>query len=76
MSIKDNGIGRKAAGTIQHAHKEHVSKGTSLIKNRLELMKLEENYTLNIQTIDLENEQGEGIGTKVVMVLPIKEVEG
>ena len=39
-------------------------------------MKLEENYTLNIQTIDLENEQGEGIGTKVVMVLPVKEVEG
>ncbi|HEY1056144.1 MAG TPA: two-component regulator propeller domain-containing protein [Emticicia sp.] len=74
--IEDNGIGRKAAANIQQAHKEHISKGTSLIKNRLELMKLEENYTLNIQTIDLENEQGEGIGTKVVMVLPVKEVEG
>jgi ligand-binding sensor domain-containing protein len=74
--IEDNGIGRKAAGNIQQAHKEHVSKGTSLIKNRLELMKLEENYTLNIQTIDLENDQGEGIGTKVVMVLPIKVAEG
>ncbi|RFS18322.1 two-component regulator propeller domain-containing protein [Emticicia sp. C21] len=73
--IEDNGIGRKAAGNIQQAHKEHVSKGTSLIKNRLELMKLEENYTLNIQTIDLENEQGEGIGTRVVMVLPVKEVD-
>ncbi|RYU93776.1 ligand-binding sensor domain-containing protein [Emticicia agri] len=74
--IEDNGIGRKAAGTIQQGHKGHVSKGTSLIKNRLELMKLEENYTLNIQTIDLENKEGEGIGTKVVMVLPVKEVEG
>lgn len=73
--VEDNGIGRAASKKInQWREKEHNSIGMEVTKERLEILNVTYNRNFNVEVIDLHNEDGDAIGTKVVLYIPI-EVE-
>lgn len=68
--IIDNGIGRKASKEATLGIKKHISKGIQITKDRLErLSKIKQKNA--IQIIDVTDEKGNAIGTKVVILLPV-----
>ena len=71
-SIMDNGIGRDKAEEHNNVSKEkyHTSTALVVIQERLELMK-EEIDIQTLEIIDLYDENGVGIGTKVIVRIPI-----
>ena len=68
--IEDNGIGRDKAATFK-ACKEHTSVGMLITTQRLQ--KLHSNEYLGIQNeiIDLKDNEGNAVGTRVIVYLPI-----
>lgn len=66
--VEDNGIGRKASEKIQK-NKQHESKATEIIADRLKLFDKE----TTIQYIDLE-QNNKATGTKVIITIPIKTI--
>lgn len=73
--VEDNGIGRAASKKInQWREKEHNSIGMEVTKERLEILNVTYNRNFNVEVIDLHNEDGDAIGTRVVLYIPI-EVE-
>jgi len=68
--IEDNGVGRKIILTSGNGSKEK-SLAIDFIKQRLNLMNQMQgaNYTLEI--IDKEDDQGQSMGTKVILNIPI-----
>lgn len=70
--IRDNGIGREAAGKNQQASNEpqHVSRGFSVTKERLDL--LSTNSTGHqVRMVDLYGDDGSVIGTEVQLFIPL-----
>ena len=70
--IEDNGIGRKKAA--EHKSKErirHKSKGTEIVKRRLELLNLKSRQKISCETIDLEENNAQRSGTLVQLEIPI-----
>ncbi len=68
--IEDNGVGRKQASGNKPISK-HKSTGIMVTKKRLEQIVFETKQSGGIEIIDLKNENGKPIGTKVVMKIPI-----
>jgi ligand-binding sensor domain-containing protein len=71
-AIEDNGVGRKTA--LLHKSRnpiEYQSKGISLTMDRLEMMNRSLSRPITIEILDLQNEQGEGAGTRVIVRLPV-----
>lgn len=73
MEITDNGIGRQEAGLRNKKHTHHTSMGTTLSKERLELMEQTLNLKTDIQYIDLTDDTGVANGTRVVITLKQKQ---
>ncbi len=68
--ITDNGIGRKKSAEYKDSLKKHKSKGLEITKERL--IRLSNGEIQDpIEFIDLYDEQGNAIGTKVLIHLPI-----
>lgn len=70
--IKDNGIGRQQSALMNKKHKQHISKGMTLIEKRLQILKQqtgEEKTSLNIT--DLFTPSNEPAGTSVEIILPL-----
>lgn len=67
--VEDNGIGRKAAGE-KNKNKEYESKASQIIKERLELFDIKS----AISYIDLIDNNGNAIGTRVLVKLPLKNI--
>ncbi len=68
--VIDNGIGRKQSEKFKNKLHKHKSKGIDITKERLKrLSKIPQNDS--IQIIDLEDENGEALGTMVKIHLPI-----
>jgi len=65
--VSDNGQGRKAATDLKRKHK---SLGTKITEERLKALKDEE---VKVKIIDLKDEAGNPLGTRVEVVLPIVE---
>ncbi len=66
--IEDNGIGRENAAIISGAKKEmHSSTGTLIIKDKIEALKLYYNYDLSSETLDIKDDNGNAVGTKVIL---------
>ena len=77
-TVQDNGIGRKKAKEIkdkEKAYLNHRSKGTSITEDRLRLLHnsrfVEKVFVF---TSDLTNDKEEVSGTKVEILIPIKEI--
>ncbi len=71
-SVTDNGIGRKKAEEINKNSKETYHKSTALIvtQERLDLLKEDKNIQ-SLEIVDLYDEGGEAIGTKVVVRITV-----
>ena len=71
--VEDNGIGRVAAGkrkTNRNTYKR--SMGTSITQNRIDLTRELYNIKTNVEFIDLYNENGEAVGTRVLLSIPMQ----
>lgn len=68
--ITDNGIGREAAKKLRALKpKEHQSVGVMLTKERLEI--INKSHPVSMEIIDLQDEAGQAIGTKVILFIKI-----
>ncbi len=69
-SVKDNGIGREAAGRLGGQNgKTHTSKGLQLVNKRLELLRQQYNQPFEVSIHDVEELDGSVAGTEVKLLL-------
>jgi len=67
-TIEDNGIGRKKAGEIKAERRmKQKSVGMSITKERLGIIS---NNDSNVKVLDLKNNEGNAMGTKVIIKIP------
>ena len=74
--IEDNGVGRKIA--LSHKSKtpiEYQSKGISLTTDRVELMNKHTALPISIHIYDLEDGNGVGTGTRVIISFPLQQTD-
>jgi ligand-binding sensor domain-containing protein len=70
--IEDNGIGReKAASYKTDEHIEYQSKGMSLTAERIELMNTLYGEGIGVDVLDLKDEAGQPLGTRVTLKFPL-----
>lgn len=70
--IIDNGIGRKKSKEIQAKRSRfHKSFADNATQERLDLLNFEKEEKIGVQMIDLQNKEKIGIGTKVIITIPI-----
>ena len=70
--IEDDGIGREASLKFTSARKKR-SVGMQLTRERLELMKQELGIDISVKIIDLKDEVGNSLGTRVELLIPFEE---
>jgi sensor histidine kinase YesM len=71
-SVTDNGIGRAAAKELKNAFQsDHESTSTIITEQRIQLLKDASQKMYDFSIIDLVDETGAIIGTKVVVEIPI-----
>ncbi|MBK8873790.1 MAG: histidine kinase [Bacteroidetes bacterium] len=74
FSVTDNGIGRKRAAEIKAGAisvSNHQSKGMRITQERIELVRLQTRFRPKIEVIDLVDNTGNAIGTRVTVTLPL-----
>lgn len=70
--IDDNGIGRNASAKVATSINKHKkSRGLEVTENRLQLLNTKNHQEKNIEIIDKYDEQGQSLGTKVIIKIPI-----
>ena len=73
--IEDNGVGRKKAAELNYHYGEsHKSLALQVTEERLEVINAQtkdKNRIAALQIIDLQDEQNNSIGTKVILNLPV-----
>ena len=70
--IEDNGIGRKKAAELKSKDRfKHKSKGTEIVKKRIELLNLKARQKITYETIDLEEQDPRRTGTLVRLQIPV-----
>jgi hypothetical protein len=70
--ITDNGIGRKASGLLSQNRKNaHLHMATSSVQKRFDLYKKYHNMHMHYEYEDLVNVNGESLGTKVSIQIPL-----
>lgn len=72
-SIEDNGVGREKSAELNKNTKKHESNGIKITAERLKIINSLDNNDLSLKYIDLKNENGEAIGTRVEIILPLKQ---
>ena len=73
--IEDNGIGRKKASELKISSgqdKKHTSKGIEVSMERLKAIQHNGGQSGSLEIIDMTDDQGRALGTKVVINLPIQ----
>jgi two-component sensor histidine kinase len=71
-TIEDNGIGREAAQAKKmKSENNHNSLGTQIVSSRLDLVNALYGTSLKTIYTDLKNDNGEPIGTRVEIHIPI-----
>jgi len=71
--VEDNGIGRDETMRKGNVVEGHVSLGTQVTIERLEILRHEINPKSGLEIIDLKDKDGIGIGTKVILSFPFEE---
>jgi len=71
--VRDNGIGRKRAAEIKERKQTTYkrSMGMQITEDRIEIINKLYNIHTSVQVYDIENEEGEGKGTQVELIIPI-----
>lgn len=70
--IDDNGIGRNAsANDVTRINKHTKSRGLEVTENRLQLLNTKNHQERTIEIIDKYDEQGQPLGTKVIIKIPM-----
>jgi ligand-binding sensor domain-containing protein/two-component sensor histidine kinase len=71
--IQDNGIGRKKAAALKaNKHSRHKrSMGMQITQDRIEMINKLYNINASVRIIDLEDENGNALGTKVELIIPV-----
>jgi len=72
-TVEDNGVGREKTLKISDKHNDHVSLGTQVTIERLEILRQEITPKAGMKIIDLKDDNGIGIGTKVILQIPYEE---
>jgi tetratricopeptide (TPR) repeat protein len=76
-TIKDNGIGRRKAGELKSKSASYKkSMGMEITASRLQMLYTDGGAGSAMKIVDLEDEQGEPVGTKVILRIPVKLAEG
>ena len=71
-TIEDNGIGRARAKALKSkSATTNKSMGITLTEERIVMLNHFTSLNASVEIIDLENEQGEAAGTKVILSLPV-----
>jgi len=72
LEIEDDGVGRKKAQEILlKLNKDHRSMATDITRERLVILNKKLKKKIRLVIIDLKNESGAGIGTKVLFEIPL-----
>lgn len=69
-SIEDNGIGRAASMEINKSRAGHKSFATEATRSRLELLNEGRQISIVEEIVDLKDEEGRAIGTRVTLIIP------
>ncbi len=67
--IEDNGVGRKYSEKIKQKTGAHKSYGMSITRRRLEMLSKISNEDFSVDVVDLQNDKGEALGTRVNIVI-------
>jgi len=71
--IEDNGIGRMKAAEFKAKDRiKYRSKGTEIVKKRIELLNLKARQKITCETIDLEGKNSHQSGTLVRLEIPVE----
>ena len=72
-TIVDNGIGRLKSSKIKHTMpgKQHKSLGMKITEDRLRILNEVNNSKLSVNIIDLTDDNGNSLGTKVELFVPL-----
>jgi len=71
--VEDNGVGREETMKNTDKPNGHISLGTQVTLERLEILRQEKNHKSGMEIIDLKDDSGIGIGTRVVLKIPYEE---
>ena len=72
--IIDNGVGRKKSAEINKIRNpNHKSFASKAVKSRLELLNHDRKNPIIDEVIDLYNDEGEPLGTKVLILIPLND---
>lgn len=71
-TIEDNGIGREKSKEINQLRVDHKSFALSATRSRLELLNEERERPISEQIIDLKDEEGRPVGTRVIINIPLE----
>lgn len=69
-TVEDNGIGRQAASATQDRTNKGEAHGISIILNRIKVFNRYQNTRLELKIVDLVDEAGTGVGTRVELIIP------
>ncbi|MFZ4401323.1 MAG: ligand-binding sensor domain-containing protein [Bacteroidales bacterium] len=73
--IQDNGIGRAAAIKIrEQSGIRHKSSGMLITQERLDILNMKNKNKLSVNIIDLINDEGVSLGTRIELMIVYKEV--
>ena len=72
-TVEDNGVGRDITMKDRSMSSDHISLGTQVTMERMEILKHEKKTEVGVEIVDLKNENDIGIGTKVILKLPFEE---
>ncbi len=71
ISITDDGIGREKAAEIKSKSATHQSHGLKVTSERIDLMNKLNSTGAQVRIVDLKDEQGNALGTRVELIIPI-----
>ncbi|MDX1477163.1 MAG: histidine kinase [Saprospiraceae bacterium] len=73
IAVQDDGIGRKAAEAFKASLGKSRSLGTHLTRNRIDLVNHLYGSKTEVEIVDLHDQDGRGIGTRVLLAIPFIE---
>lgn len=76
--VEDNGVGRERARQIRlqdTRYQNHRSRGTRITEQRLQILHSSKGKIGLVTTIDLKDKQGNSLGTRVEIKIPIMEIQ-